>query len=724
MRRGLTFTCVLLVLLGLVLVGWGLATGADLSAVNNALGVLSALLGTLGVLATWLRPVPAEADVLDGKADSLAQLVLAQQRKRRSQLLGRDFRAIDIAFRHVPEPGRNADHAAARGTFTHIAAYFARLRPRRLVITGEPGAGKTLLATELMIQLLEARQHGGHEPLPFLVSLPAWDTSSPFVDWLAGELAAAYQQSPSLAAALVEQERIVPVLDGLDEMDAPGQPPQRAQQALDQLNAYHGPLVLTCRADEYATLRSSRRWLWDSAPIEITELTASQAHGYLLSRAPDPGQWQDILDDMRRAGNGALATTLTTPWLLTLAATVSLADGAPRLLADFVGVPAPTATDPGTLEQRLLARALPSLTALHARPGRGTYVSDDVVRWCSRLAVFLRDTGGRRIAGRVMPSTDVVPHEMWPIAGNLGPRLLAAGLTVALWSPFLLLFTLLMVANGYLPSPGMWAVTLVSTLPVAGAWGAFRPWLQPRQIIVGRLFTGKGLARFALSALVGLVLGWNASLVFSTAFGVPFGSGFAAVFGLGIGMAVRWDIHLNATFATAVLTAAVFGALAGALGNDYGRYAGLVAGLAAGAVSLFVAVSVGISVARRHGGGAPDEPEEAPTPRTALRDDLVAGLIAGLIAGAVAFVVTWRAPWLDAPLPLAAGLGVSAALAAGPGFVAETSRRYLAMLLLTRGQLPWRLSRFLDWAYDAGILRMAASTYQFRHNRLQQWLAR
>ncbi|MFF2718245.1 hypothetical protein [Streptomyces sp. NPDC058011] len=50
------------------------------------------------------------------------------------------------------------------------------------------------------------------------------------------------------------------------------------------------------------------------------------------------------------------------------------------------------------------------------------------------------------------------------------------------------------------------------------------------------------------------------------------------------------------------------------------------------------------------------------------------------------------------------------------------SRRYLLALLFLRGRLPFRLGRFVRWAYGAGLLRAAGPTYQFRHQELHEWL--
>ena len=61
-----------------------------------------------------------------------------------------------------------------------VLEYYQSLSPRRLVILGEPGAGKTVLAMELLIALLELRQHDADVPVPILVSAAAYDSSQPW----------------------------------------------------------------------------------------------------------------------------------------------------------------------------------------------------------------------------------------------------------------------------------------------------------------------------------------------------------------------------------------------------------------------------------------------------------------------------------------------------------------------------------------------------------------
>jgi predicted NACHT family NTPase len=200
-----------------------------------------------------------------------------------------DFRPASVDFRapradEEPELVRwNSDGGGQSGTLADVAGYYLSLERGRMVVLGEPGAGKTVLATQLVIDLTQALpegdlQPGDRPPVPVWLSLPSLDlgeTSSVagitaeqaavLLDrWMAAQIAAVHQIPIAVAAQLVNERWVLPVLDGLDEMDTagastPGSARPRAAAVVRALNSGTGrrPVILVCRRGEYGELASS-----------------------------------------------------------------------------------------------------------------------------------------------------------------------------------------------------------------------------------------------------------------------------------------------------------------------------------------------------------------------------------------------------------------------------------------------------------------------------------
>ncbi|MFI0859234.1 hypothetical protein ACH4RA_02955 [Streptomyces smyrnaeus] len=109
-----------------------------------------------------------------GLADRLAPVVERQEARVRHRLLGGSTRTVDVGFDFVPAPAGAGAAAGAgpAGTLSAITDYYRALRPGRVIITGAPGAGKTVLALELMLCLLGDRQPG--EPVPVRLPLSSF----------------------------------------------------------------------------------------------------------------------------------------------------------------------------------------------------------------------------------------------------------------------------------------------------------------------------------------------------------------------------------------------------------------------------------------------------------------------------------------------------------------------------------------------------------------------
>lgn len=215
---------------------------------------------------------------------------------------------------------------------SQIADEFRRLPSRRLVILGDPGMGKTTLAVLLLRELLMHPE--GEEPVPVLVSMSGWDPGAESLHtWVARRLAEGYPAlraagfGPDASRALVSQRRILPILDGLDEL------PERARSAiLDQLNAAAAdPLILTCRTAEYETALADqgRRGLTSAAVIEPSRLNAADAAAYLESNLQQRAisAWADLLFALRSGENSPIVQALSSPLTLWLVRKVYVETG-------------------------------------------------------------------------------------------------------------------------------------------------------------------------------------------------------------------------------------------------------------------------------------------------------------------------------------------------------------------------------------------------------------
>src|SRR5262249_45479228 len=125
---------------------------------------------------------------------------------------------------------------------------------QRLVILGPAGSGKTVLAVLLALELLETRQ--ASDPVPVLLSVSSWDPEHETLKvWLQrriGEDYSALRDASSYGPTAIENlvsGRIVPVLDGLDELPA-SRLPEALQRINQALPLYNG-LIMTCNTEAF-----------------------------------------------------------------------------------------------------------------------------------------------------------------------------------------------------------------------------------------------------------------------------------------------------------------------------------------------------------------------------------------------------------------------------------------------------------------------------------------
>lgn len=166
-----------------------------------------------------------------------------------------------------------ADGTTAAEIFEKIGA------GRTLLILGEPGCGKTVTLLKLAESLIARTKNDLRQLLPVVVNLSSWAKQRQSIaDWLVQEIYEIYGASKSLTKIWVEQEQLILLLDGLDEVNAKYR--NDCVKALNQFIQRHGltEVVVCSRIRDYENL--SERLKLRSA-IYVQSLTSQQIDQFL-----------------------------------------------------------------------------------------------------------------------------------------------------------------------------------------------------------------------------------------------------------------------------------------------------------------------------------------------------------------------------------------------------------------------------------------------------------
>lgn len=649
---------------------------------------------------------PAAHDALADATEQLAKAVAVRWRREADDRRVLDPFPLPVRWWTAPQPltdhwanirrvpaGTTDDPLDLVGQLSQIAETYRRIPSGRMVVLGRAGSGKTILALRFVLDQLKWRTHG--ERVPVIFSTRTWNPATATLqDWLADQLirdhpglAARDSGGASLASTLVESGRLLPVLDGFDEIaDSLRRP------ALEALNASPLPLLLTSRPREYAAAVAETDVLTSAAAIELTDLTLDDLAAYLpctthnsSSANPDANAWDPVLTELREHPASPLAAVLATPLMVMLARTIySDTPGRdPSELLDNERFGSPK-----ELEDHLLDNFVPTVYGPRPGLGRGgqllrSFNAERPRRWLGHLADHLKQLG----------TPDL---EWWRLGTtiNRSSRMFALGLLTALVvgaTTGLGTIAVDLIATphgfGHALERGLVAGLLHGLVAglgsgiLYGAVGDRRP-AGPTRLRVPTFGSPRAMRARFLSRLfmLGLVLGLLAALVLVLLDQV-------ALAGLGL------DDRLDSTL--------VF--IPG-VGLGTGLIFGLMAWLE-----------------------APIDSRSAFSPADLLNTNrryvvftlLVGGLVFGLVAGLINVFTA------GSGLGLTAGLETAIGLALGYWFSLTAWGQWVALAriwLPLTGRLPWALSAFLDDACRRGVLRQVGAIHQFRHPRLQNRL--
>jgi hypothetical protein len=578
----------------------------------------------------------------------------------------------------VPPPAKTwaADPRGLAGGGGDLAGVLARVPTGRLVVLGEPGAGKTMLMVRLVLDLLTRRASG--DPVPILASVGSWNPAEQDLrGWLIAQLTTdhpALADPPSAsrlettwAAALLAAGLIVLILDGLDEI-----PVAVRGAAISRINDALRPgeqLVVTCRSQQYrdavrpkggveATLRGG-------AAIQLRPLDADTVRGYLCDDAAGPAaraRWDPVLKVLGTEAPAGQA--LVTPLMVGLARAIynPRAGELARNLRDPAELCNPSPADQAAVESLLFDSFIPA--AYRPEPV-GRWTAQDAQKWLMFLARHLESAiAGPDLAWWQLPLA--IPRQTALVGRLIGAATIVGVIGVTtLILPAPLMFWSILAGVALLVWLAIVVATGVRGLPIPARGIRWKP-------------PGRGVLAAGLAAgvLVGSVMGVAGSLsdqqhLLALAF--PIGFGIAVVAGVGAWLVAQGGAPLDISSAASP---------PGVLARD--RRVAIVGGVAAaaGIVAAFVLLGI-IIVVSKH-------------------DTVVAGVQLGVGYGA------WAGP--------AIGIGVSLTAAWPYYFVAR-------VLLALHRRLPWPLMAFLADAHTRGVLRQVGAVYQFRHIELQHRLA-
>ncbi|HET6188669.1 MAG TPA: hypothetical protein VFE59_16970 [Trebonia sp.] len=288
-----------------------------------ALAVLVVLLPAAGRLAVWPPAPRIRAELISSDVSDLAAALRAQGRTE-APLPGvsvYDRLPMQVRWESV---GAGAGNQST-GTFREVVGYFRGLPEQRLVVLGGAGAGKSVLATELARNLLARR--GSEDPVPVIFSMVGWDPEhTTLFDWMSGQLARVVpdlgqkvsdgHQVVTRAQVLVDRLKVLPILDGLDEVGSEALP--AATLAVNRYG-WAQPLIVTCRDEAYleAIRQEPGTAIAQAAVIELVPLTVNDVDTYV---GPDrDGRWAAVRDRLADEPDGPLARALRNPLMLWLA---------------------------------------------------------------------------------------------------------------------------------------------------------------------------------------------------------------------------------------------------------------------------------------------------------------------------------------------------------------------------------------------------------------------
>jgi tetratricopeptide (TPR) repeat protein len=570
-----------------------------------------------------------------------------------------------------------------------------------LLILGEPGSGKTTTLLELALALIERAKRDATCHIPVVLNLSSWAVKQlPFEEWLIDELRTKYYTPKRVAQAWVQEDALLLLLDGLDEVRADAR-----DKCLVAIHAFRQenfiPLAICSRMADYEMLTTKLHF---QTAITLRPLTPDQIDTYLAGAGVElyavraTLQHDPILQEMAQS-----------PLFLSI---MTLAYRG-KTIADLQTLATPEARRHhlfDTYVTRMFQR----------RAKNASYTPGQTRHWLTWLAeqMTARNQTVFLIEDLQPDWLPVREQHLVRVLVILFVSLVVGFFVTQIISPFFLWI------GGLSVGLSEWFSSLLP--PKVSRWSWHRAMIGFGIGLMAGLTLGLvegliyGLETGLLSGLTnGLIIGSIVGLVEGAIGGIDtvicvetlkwswrnaaigFGIGliFGSIFGLGgVLLVVVMDDIVDVTPLRILLSQLVFGLV-------FGLVTGLVGGFHSADMQSKTRPNEGIKQSVRNaivlgpGGG--------------LVVGLILGLMGQLNSGLSEGLIGW----------LAFGLSIGLVIGLTQGGKAAILHYTLRAILTRIGHTPWHYGRFLDVCTDLVLLRKVSGGYIFIHRLLQEYFA-
>jgi hypothetical protein len=560
---------------------------------------------------------------------------------------------------------------------------------RLLLILGEPGSGKTTTLLQLARDLIAEVDDAFTQPVPVILTLSTWtNKAQPLADWLVSELNSKYRLPKKDGQRWLKERRILPLLDGLDEVRAENR--AACVEKINQLVTDYGlqGLAVCSRIKDYTALNVR---LGFYRAIYLQPLTSEQVDEYLNSAG-------DKLASLRATLliDEALRSMAQSPLILNI---MSLAYQ--NASADDLGNPALN-----TDKERRKHLFETYIARMFKRKASSEYDDEQTKAYLSWLARNMqRHNQEVFLIEGLQPSW--LTGRFWKWVHIFVSRLIGG----------------LILGSIYYGLVGGLCISFIDALRFE--W--LRKWSGLRKI-----------SRFWWSVInivvIGMIVGLTIRMLDRSNDGLTYGLIYGLLFGLIFGLRgsrqnpendIQTVEDLRWSWRKALQGGLFSGLIFGILGGLYGLISGLRDGLLSGLLEL---LSIGLVLglfATLVGAvftGLSREIRESKSIVNqgiwlSIRSAIFAGLLVGLIYGLIGGLVSGGPTWLRDTL----NFGLMGALWYGGLDVIQ--HYVLRLLLLIQEHTPANYARFLDYAVDRIFLQKVGGGYRFIHRLLLEHFA-